>query len=158
MRSVIALIALAALSGAVAAQTAYRWVDEQGKVHYSDQPPPPSARQAEEKHLSAGRPDAVPAYAVSKAAADFPVTLYTAETCAEPCAQARALLAGRGIPYVERIVKTEEDAAGYRRVFGAPDEVPAATVGRRPLRGFEAGAWHVALDEAGYPRTPLPTR
>jgi hypothetical protein len=31
-------------------------------------------------------------------------------------------------------------------------------VGRRPLRGFEAGAWHVALDAAGYPRTPLPTR
>jgi len=158
MKPAIALVALAALSGAVAAQTAYRWVDEQGQVHYSDQPPPPRARQVEEKHLSAGRPDPAPAYAVSKAAADFPVTLYTAEGCAEPCAQARALLAARGIPYSERIMKSEDDLAGYRRVFGTPDEVPAATVGRRPLRGFEAGVWHVALDEAGYPRTPLPTR
>jgi len=158
MKAPLVLVALVAVSGTLAAQSAYRWVDEQGRVHYSDQPPPPRARQVEEKRLSAPRPDPTPAYTVSKAAADFPVTLYSAESCAELCARARALLAARGIPYIERIVKTEEDLAAYRQVFGQPDEVPAATVGRKPLRGFEAGAWNHLLDEAGYPRTALPPR
>lgn len=41
-RLCILLIVLAPLTGA--AQQLYRWVDAQGKVHYSDAPPPPGAR------------------------------------------------------------------------------------------------------------------
>lgn len=158
MKRALALAAFAALSGSLAAQTAYRWVDEHGRVHYSDRPPPAQAREAQQVRVPAARPEPVPAYAVSKAAAAFPVTLYTAQECAEPCAQARALLAARGVPFVEKPIRSEEDLAEYRRVFGQHDAVPTATVGRLPLRGFEARSWQRALDEAGYPRTPLPPR
>lgn len=149
---VLAFFALIALSGTLAAQSTYRWVDEQGRVHYSDQPPPAQARQAQEVPATGTRPDPVPGYAVRKAAADFPVTLYTAESCTDPCAQARALFTERGVPFTEKPVRSQEDLAAYRRVFGEPDEVPAATIGRLPFRGFEAAAWQRALDQAGYPR------
>lgn len=39
--------ALLTLSGAVHADL-YRWVDDQGKVHYSDTPPPPNAKKSKE--------------------------------------------------------------------------------------------------------------
>ena len=40
----LAMFSLVA-SGAVA-QNMYKWIDSSGKVHYSDQPPPPDAREA----------------------------------------------------------------------------------------------------------------
>ena len=40
----------------------YRWVDENGRVHYSDSPPPPNA-MVEKEIKSAPRPDAKPAKA-----------------------------------------------------------------------------------------------
>ena len=40
-------IALATLSAGVYAEL-YRWVDENGKVHYSDTPPPPNVKQSKE--------------------------------------------------------------------------------------------------------------
>lgn len=38
---------LMVLSGAVQAEL-YRWVDENGRVHYTDTPPPPNAKKTEE--------------------------------------------------------------------------------------------------------------
>jgi hypothetical protein len=43
MRLLIALAVLVAVTPA-AAQKLYKWVDQAGKVHYSDQPPPANAR------------------------------------------------------------------------------------------------------------------
>jgi hypothetical protein len=43
MRLLIALAALLAVTPA-SAQKLYKWVDQAGKVHYSDQPPPQDAR------------------------------------------------------------------------------------------------------------------
>jgi hypothetical protein len=98
----------------------------------------------------------VPAYAVRRAAADFPVTLYTAATCTTPCATARQFLAARGIPFAEKAVASDSDLAAYRQRFGAPDEVPALAVGELTTKGFEAGRWNGLLDQAGYPKTALP--
>lgn len=39
-------LALATLCASVAAQTVYRWTDADGKVHYTDSPPPASARES----------------------------------------------------------------------------------------------------------------
>jgi len=41
-----------ALSGLAQAGELFRWVDADGKVHYTDQPPPASAKKVEEKKLS----------------------------------------------------------------------------------------------------------
>ena len=141
-----------------AASGVYRWQDKDGKVHYSDRPPPPDIVKVEEKKLgsnvidTAGLP-----YAVQKAAKDFPATLYVGTDCAQPCGLARALLNKRGVPFSEVSLTTEEAAAAFRKRAGeGPLMVPSLTVGAHVLRGFEDGAWNRLLDEAGYPRNGAP--
>lgn len=159
MNRIVVLAVLGVLSGMAPpalAETVYHWTDDQGNPVFSDRPPPPSVRQYEQRRVFSSRPEAVPAYSVRQVAASFPVTLYTAEECGAPCDEARRLLSGRGIPFEERIVTSEEDLEAFRALFGPPDEVPAATVGPRQLRGLETGAWSRLLDTVGYPREPLP--
>lgn len=43
--SVVLAFALGSVFGPVSGQQLYRWVDANGKVHYSDQPPPPNVKQ-----------------------------------------------------------------------------------------------------------------
>lgn len=136
----------------------YRWVDLDGKVHYSEQPPPPStARKVEEKIL--GTPpadDGQLPYASRLAAKNFPVTLYSSE-CGEPCTRAREHLTQRGVPFNEKNAGTPEVQAELKKLIGAL-EVPVLAIGTAiRLKGYEPGAWNTALDEAGYPKSaPYP--
>ena len=54
MRFLFLLCACAMLAAPSVAADLYKWIDADGKVHYSDQPPPPSARS------QARVPDALP--------------------------------------------------------------------------------------------------
>ncbi len=139
----------------VAAQGVYRWTDERGQTVFSDRPPP-AIEDAERVRVFAGRPEPVPAYSVRIAAERYPVVLYTGLDCGAPCDSAMQLLRGRGVPFEERMVSTETELSVFRERFEGSDVVPAATVGSRTLIGFEPGAWNRLLDNAGYPRTPLP--
>lgn len=68
--ALVATILLALLSLTVGAQV-YRWVDKDGKVQYSDQPPPPGTGKAEVTRINAATPSgsaASTAPAASKAA------------------------------------------------------------------------------------------
>ncbi|MDO9063572.1 MAG: glutaredoxin family protein [Sulfuricella sp.] len=132
----------------------YRWVDTDGKVHYTEQPPPPSAaRKVEAKTI--GTPpadDGQLPYASRLAAKNFPVTLYNSE-CGEACTKAREHLAKRGVPFNEKDAGTPEVQAELKKLIGAL-EVPVLAVGTvTRLKGYEAGAWNAALDEAGYPKS-----
>ncbi|ANQ86046.1 glutaredoxin family protein [Azoarcus olearius] len=151
----LALLALGLTAGAQA-QTTYRWVDEHGRVQYSDQPPPPSVKRVDEKRFRSDAAQTVDSYGVRRAAESFPVTLYTSDNCTDLCARARAFLAERGVPYTEMKIATEADINAYRDRFGTPDEVPAITVGAVAIKRFEPGGWTRALDNAGYPKTPMP--
>jgi Domain of unknown function (DUF4124) len=53
--ALVATIILALLSLTVGAQV-YRWVDKDGKVQYSDQPPPPGAGKAEATRINSSSP------------------------------------------------------------------------------------------------------
>lgn len=153
------MLALLGASLAVHAQsTTYRWVDERGRVNYSDHPPPPSVRQLNEKRFSADAADTVPGYTLRRATTEFPVLLYTAVNCGELCTAARDLLRNRGVPFTENSIATPADLEGYRQRFGTPEEVPAMLVGRTQLKGFAADTWQHALDSAGYPKTPIPAQ
>lgn len=136
----------------------YRWVDFDGKVHYSEQPPPPSAaRKVEEKTLGTPPADDVQLpYATRLAAKNFPVTLYNSE-CGEPCTKAREHLTQRGVPFNEKDAGTAEVHAELKKLIGAL-EVPVLAVGTvTRLKGYNPGAWNAALDEAGYPKNaPFP--
>jgi glutaredoxin len=153
-----ALVALALAAPLATAQTSvYRWVDKDGKVHFSDQPPPQDVKNVQQKRVGGGyQDDSNLSYATQMAMKKSPVTLWGAPSCGEPCVKGRELLAKRGIPFSERDAQNNAaDAEALQKLVGSMD-VPVLTLGDNKVRGFEEGTWNSALDAAGYPRTVLP--
>lgn len=133
----------------------YRWVDDNGKVHYSDRAPLSGAKNVQKQSMSAGQGSSAPLpYALQQAVRNFPVTLYTSEDCGESCVRARELLNKRGVPYSEATVADEAGLAQLKTLSGG-NVVPVMTVGREVYKGFESGAYNAALDNAGYPTSSL---
>lgn len=130
----------------------YKWVGPNGKITYSDTPPPASATQVETKPLAT---DSVVAadlpFELAEAMKNNPVTLYTTRDCV-PCDDGRKLLSERGIPFTEKTVNSNDDAAQFRKV-GGEGKLPLLVVGRAREGGFEPGAWNNALSSAGYPES-----
>lgn len=153
MKALVAL-ALTLLVSAAGAETAYRWVDKSGKIHYSDQPPPAAETQrVEEKRLERGRVEGGGySYETRRAAADFPVMLFTGQDCDPGCKDARELLRRRGVPFNETAIATPEDRAAYQAATGKTTlSVPTLIVGRKAQVGYDADLWNGLLDTAGYP-------
>ena len=147
-RFLAALLLLPALSQA----QMYRWVDDSGKLHFSDQAPPANARDVQKRRTTGSQSGSPPLpYALQQSVKNFPVTLYTSETC-NPCLQARELLAKRGVPYKDIGITDADGLEKLKSVTGATG-VPVMTVGREIYKGFESGNYHAALDSAGYPAT-----
>lgn len=140
------------------AQTTYRWIDKDGKVHYSGLPPAPSeAKKVEQRRSSLLGTDADPAasYTLRQAMTDHPVTLYTQTECGEPCKSGKALLSRRGIPFTEKVIVTESDLAPLQSLYGDDKPVvPVIQVGKRFAKGYQSGEWENLLDAAGYPKSP----
>jgi glutaredoxin len=136
----------------------YRWVDSQGKVHFSDTPPPEqNAKGVTRQRLGGGQVEEgqLP-FATQLAMKKSPVVLYTAPKCGDPCTRGRTLLSSRGIPYAERDAQANPaDAEALKKLIGAL-QVPVILIGEEKVKGFDENAWHAALDTAGYPRTRLP--
>lgn len=154
MRFALFLCCCFAASMAHAAEL-YRWVDADGKVHYTDQQPPASAKKVEEKnlHSSTINTSELP-YATRQAIKKAPVTLY-ANDCGEPCKQARDHLTQRGIPYTTKNPQTSlPDAEALKKLIGEA-VVPVLVVGSATSKGYEKSAWDAALDAAGYPKSAL---
>ncbi len=154
-------LALVAAAGVAAAQQLYRWTDENGRVHVTDTPPPASAkgvRKVNPVSTPSAKPDATLPFVVQQAMKDYPVTLYTAPSCQDPCAKAREYLNKRGVPFREVQVWEEAGAAELKQLTGVT-EVPAVKVGASAYSGFQPDAYGGLLDSAGYPRTGiLPSR
>lgn len=148
----LAILLTAAL--AAQAQTAYRWVGKDGRVHYSDQPPAPvEAKDVQRKklHTSNVVDSGAIAANVQKAAEKFPLTLYTSPSCKEGCAAARDFLNQRGAPFSEKTVQTFEEAVEYRKTTGFQDlVVPVLLAGSKIEKGFEENAWRRLLESTGY--------
>ncbi len=143
-------LALSSLSGA---QTTYRWIDKTtGKTVFSDQPPPPGTKSVSVSEGKEPGNERQMSYATRLAAEKHPVTLYTTVNCTEACANARAFLNGRGIPFAERLLKSEQEIADTAKEIGSESFVPGLKVGSQRFAGFEAGAWNNLLDLAGYPK------
>jgi len=143
------------MSGTLLAQTeTYKWVDADGTIHYSDQPPPPSARISERKRLGDKPGDVAMPYVLQQAMKNFPVTIFVYD-CGDGCTRARALLAKRGVPHTVKDPLTPEMREELKKATGGDEVVPVLQVGRQVLRGFEEANWNAALDNAGYPKTAL---
>lgn len=145
---------LLAASLAAQAQTAYRWTDKDGKVNYSDLPPPADAKDLRRKRLGPANlvDTSGPSYSAQKAAQDSPVTFYTGVDCAAECQLARNFLKHHGISYSEKPVRSLDDARAFKKATGTDELlVPTLLVGSVANRGFEESGWKKLLGAAGYP-------
>ena len=115
MRPIIT-ISLLAVSLLAHAET-YRWVDPAtGRTVISDTPPPRSVKDVSKAKDSGSNPEGQ-SYAALKAAENFPVTLYTAASCIAECKAARDLLNGRGVPFTEKMIQTDEDQEALKIIM-----------------------------------------
>jgi glutaredoxin len=154
---VFVAVTLALAAGAASAQL-YRWTDEQGKVHVTDTPPPPGAKNVQKKAVAAPAP-AAPAepYALTLVRKQYPIKLFTTPDC-EGCDLARKLLNARGLPFDEVSVTTQQQLTELKEQAGT-GSVPAMIVGSTVQKGFEETAYNKLLDAAGYPKAGvLPPR
>lgn len=150
-----AFLLLALLCLGTAGAQVYKWKDDKGVTHYSDQPPPPSTPakvKVEVKSFSTGGAVELPPE-LAGPVRERPVTLYTTGQC-DACSAARAMLMTRGIPFREKTVNTAEDQAALKKAGGS-NQLPFLLVGRTKLAGFEQDGWDVLLSEAGYPAEKL---
>jgi len=148
------------------AQQVYRSVGQDGKVTFSDQPPPDkNAKISAPNGGSTGAEASVALpFELRQIAAKYPVTLYAGDNCA-PCDAGRSLLTRRGIPFTEKTVTTNEDAQTLQRLSG-DSSLPFMTIGSQQFKGFSSAEWTQYLNAAGYPsssvlpssyRPPTPT-
>lgn len=136
-----------------------KWVDAKGRVHYSDRQPLPDDGVVRAQSVSARPPaptigDPTLPWALRSAAARYPVTLYTSAQC-EPCDAARAHLAQRGVPYVEKRVTDAEDVQVFQALGFEKPLFPSVSIGPEKLVGYESNGWDRALDATGYPKTSM---
>jgi glutaredoxin len=150
MRFASAGALLSALLAAAAYAQQYRWVDEKGRVHYTDTPPPASAQSVQKKNLEGNAVGAQQNFELARAMKSAPVKLYTEPDCKDLCQSARDALNRRGIPFEEVSITDAAKLDELRRVSGA-QRVPVLVVGSYVEKTPTAQAYNDALDWAGYP-------
>jgi glutaredoxin len=156
-----ALLAMLLLGGSLIfmalpshAQQVYRIVGPDGKVTFSDQPPPATSGgkvTGANAGASGGASSAGLPFELRQIASKYPVTLYTGDKCA-PCGSARSMLTSRGIPFSEKTVNSNEDIEALQRISGDAS-LPFMTIASQQLKGFSEAEWTQFLNAAGYPAT-----
>lgn len=148
------------MSVSLCAQAAqlYRWTDSDGKVHYTDEPPPKTAKNVEHKTLSGNVIESAKmSYEMQVAVKNSPVILYV-NNCGALCDNARNLLGKRGVPYSEKNPETvDSDRDALKKLTGSL-EIPVLVVGKSHFKGYDVASWNNALDSAGYPKTGMTAR
>jgi glutaredoxin len=149
-----AIIALCALLAAIPASAqVHRWVDADGKVHYSNEPPPEGvkAKPVPYRINSFSAPPVVsgaPSPAARPGQARPEIKMYATSWCPY-CRRAQAYFAQRGIAYTHiDIEKSPIGQAEYRGLGGRG--VPLITVGTQRMNGFSEENLAQMLKAAGY--------
>ncbi|WP_410497810.1 DUF4124 domain-containing protein [Chitinibacter sp. S2-10] len=129
----------------------YQWRDADGKVFYSDQPPPIAG--VKERQI---RPNTVgnasqPQAAVS---AKETVILWVNANCRTECNQAIALLDQRAVPYEVKNADPKDEKsmlAFFNAVGTLQAKPPVLIIGKDVYKEWNSPLWQGALSKAGYP-------
>jgi glutaredoxin len=146
------LVGLAAFSVPSAADM-YKWVDENGKTHYTDSPPPgKKAKKLDLKINTITGPATVttigkPIPQTPAATGTAKVRLYTTTWCGY-CKRAKAYLQARGTPYQEIDVETSAQGQSEFQALGGRG-VPVILVGNQRMDGYSEGTLAGMLKHAG---------
>jgi glutaredoxin len=149
----IAAVVGLSLCGANALAQVYRIVGPDGRVTFSDRPPPDAKgtpAQTLQLPAAGGSSTAGLPLELRNATSRFPVVLYTGVDCA-PCVSARSFLTRRGVPFTEKTVTSDEDIKALQGIAGVA-RLPFATIGSQHVRGYSEPEWAEYLDAAGYPK------
>jgi glutaredoxin len=153
----LGVCALSLMMTAPLAQAAYKWIGPDGKVTYSDLPPPSEGKLLKAPAgiiVATPEPAGSLPYALKQSVNKYPVTLFSTAECAG-CKLAREVLAKRGIPYTEKSIATAADIEQMKKLGFAEATLPSILVGKEKAVGFEAAAYDRLFDAAGYPRTSI---
>ena len=139
----IAMVAVAALGIASAAAGAelYRWVDDEGTIHFSDRAPDGAAERIELEPINAVAPvdelepaDGAVDTGERARAGGGRVTMYSTSWCGY-CRRAREYFRAEGIPFSEHDIEASARARrAYDRLGGGG--VPLLEIGGRTMNGF----------------------
>jgi glutaredoxin len=149
MKKIIALCALLACIPA-SAQQVYRWVGPDGRVQYSDKPPPGVKASPVESRINSysGTPVVSGAPPAARAARQPEVRMYATDWCGY-CKQARQYFARNGIRYTELDVEKSDAARAEYQRLGARG-VPVILVGEQRMNGYSEDRLAAMLKAAGY--------
>ena len=158
MRAAGLLLLIAACLAWLPAQAQlYKWTDEQGRLHYSDQAPDQDKMKAAVTRIESHSGPAVvsplensapAAKSNPPAAAKGRVKLLTTSWCGY-CRQARAYLNSRGIPFEDLDVeKSAQGKQEYRDLKGRG--VPIILVGDQRMNGYSQARLDTMLRAAGH--------
>lgn len=127
----------------------YKWADADGRVHYSNVQPPPSAKIMVTKKLGANTDDNQPSSsAINKTAKKNTILLYISAACGEPCIKAQALLDQRGVSYT--LKNTDKDKKAIKNPADL-ERLPILIAGSQPAyKGLVENDWQHLIDNLGY--------
>lgn len=133
----------------------YKWVGANGKIVYSDTPPPANAKKLASKSMetSSSLPNVKLPPELQAAVSKNPVVFYSTGNCSA-CNEARTMLKQNGIPFTEKTIKTNEDIEKLKQISG-DSTLPLIFVNRSKFLGFNEDEWRTALTAGGYPETNI---
>jgi glutaredoxin len=148
MKRILALCALLACIPANA--QIYRWVDADGRVQYTDKPPPGVKASEVQSRISsyAGAPVVSGTPSPSAGATRPEIRMYATDWCGY-CKKARAYFARERIRYTELDVEKSAAARAEYQRLGARG-VPVILVGTQRMNGYSEERLAAMLKAAGY--------
>jgi glutaredoxin len=159
------IAALLLLIGTGTAKDIYKWVDENGVLHFQDTPPQnatqpvtvESVRTYEDNPRNALKPKqksgksnpaskTTPSLLKQSEKSNTPpkVELYVTSWCPS-CKKARAFFKSKGIPFTEYDIEKDKDAARRKQQLTKTSGVPFALINGIPVLGFSTVAYKRAL-------------
>jgi glutaredoxin len=147
MKKIIALCALLACIPA-SAQQIHRWVDADGRVQYSDKPPPGVKSALVRQRINSYSGTPVVSGMASAGATRPEIKMYSTEWCGY-CKKAREYFTRNGIRYTELDVEKSPVARAEYQRLGARG-VPVILVGTRQMTGYSEDGLAAMLKAAGY--------
>ncbi len=141
----MAMIALGLPAQIVHAEI-YKWVDESGKIHYSDEKPDEGLSEQVDVQVNSIDTISISASDFLDARERRQVVMYSAAWCGF-CKKARHYFRQQGIPFKEYDIETSRKGRrDYAKLNGTG--VPIIFVGQKRMQGFRAARFQAIYDLA----------
>lgn len=155
------IVFLLLLTTAAWAGSIYKWVDDQGVVHYSDHAPQEDQVEGvvETRQAVSGNPSSPPSAAdtvqspetmrppTAQERKEVTVVIYTTSWC-RYCRDAKNYFHSRGIVFQEYDIEKDRQAAQRHKQYNPRGGVPVTVINGRPIVGFAPAAFAQALKDS----------